>query len=280
MMIIEKELALPSASGQKRVTIYREENVTPRATVIYLHGGALIYGSRLDLPEMHKKAFCEAGYAIIAADYPLCPEARLPQIAEDVIATVNWYLSARETLFGGSTGYFLFGRSAGAYLCLLMMRRDLAEKPRGIISYYGYGLLCNGWYDAPSAFYRRYPAVPDSALRKSGGDVKYELAMPLGYAAYVALRQRGGWGAYLGGVDDALYTLRGFDAKNAPPLFLAHSAGDTDVPFEEYLALKNMFPNAAHYTACLPKHDFDADAAAPSTAELLSATVAFLNANA
>ena len=159
------------------------------------------------------------------------------------------------------------------------MRREFAERPLGIISYYGYGLLCDGWYNAPSAFYCRYPMMPDSSIRKSGGRVNYELPMPLGYGTYVALRQRGEWGHYLGGGDDARYTLRGLDASCAPPLFIAHSTGDTDVPYDEYLALKTLFPNAAHYSACLPKHDFDADPDAPSTAELLAATVGFLNAN-
>ena len=278
-MIIEREVMIPGGAGEKRAAIYQEQGAAPRAVIIYLHGGALIYGSRLDLPDTHKKALCGAGYAILAADYPLCPEARLPQIVEDVSATVDWYLGAREELFGSRPGYFLFGRSAGAYLCLLAMRREFAERPLGIISYYGYGLLCGGWYNAPSSFYCRYPMMPDSSIRKSGGRVNYELPMPLGYGTYVALRQRGEWGRYLGGGDDARYTLRGFDASCAPPLFIAHSTGDTDVPYDEYLALKTLFPNAAHYSACLPKHDFDADPDAPSTAELLAATVGFLNAN-
>lgn len=278
-MIVEKELIIPDRTGRKRATLYQADGSSPRAVILYLHGGALIYGSRGDLPDTHKNALCGAGYALIAVDYPLCPEARLPQILADVLDTVAWYLDTRKTLFGWAPGYFLFGRSAGAYLCLLTMRQKLPEAPRGILSYYGYGLLCDGWYDAPSVFYRRYPAMPVSCRRKGGGAVDYERAMPLGYGSYVGLRQRGEWGAFLGSDDKTRYTLRGFEVAGAPPLFLAHSSGDMDVPFDEYCALRRLFPDAACYTAYLPKHDFDADPEAPSTSALLSATVDFLNAH-
>lgn len=276
-MIVQKELVIPERTGKKRATVYQEEGLSPRAAILYLHGGALIYGSRCDLPETHINAICSAGYALVAADYPLCPEAKLPEILDDVIDTVTWYLRTRECIFGCAPGYFLFGRSAGAYLCLLTMRHTFSEPPRGIISFYGYGLLCDNWYNSPSAFYCRYPAIPASCLRKPGVSVNYELAMPLGYSTYVCLRQRGEWGAFLGGSNNPLCTLRGFDPAAAPPLFLAHSTGDTDVPFDEYLSLLSMFPNAVHYTAYLPKHDFDADPNALSTRELLDAAVSFLN---
>lgn len=278
-MIVQKDIVIPDFTGNKRATVYQEEGIPLRATILYLHGGALIYGSRKDLPETHINAICSAGYGIVAVDYPLCPEAKLPEILNDVIDTVTWYLREREGIFGCKPGYFLFGRSAGAYLCLLTMRQKLIEKPRGIISYYGYGLLHDKWYNSPSAFYCRYPAMPASCLRKPGGSVHYELALPLGYGTYVCLRQRGEWGTFLGGNDDTLYTLRGFDPAGAPPLFIAHSTGDPDVPFDEYLSLKELFPDAVHYTTFLPKHDFDADSNAPSTIEVLDVTVSFLDAN-
>ena len=122
-MIVEKELIIPDRTGRKRATLYQADGSSPRAVILYLHGGALIYGSRGDLPDTHKNALCGAGYALIAVDYPLCPEARLPQILADVLDTVAWYLDTRKTLFGWAPGYFLFGRSAGArYPVLLRLR--------------------------------------------------------------------------------------------------------------------------------------------------------------
>lgn len=276
-MLEKKVIPLPGKEDSKHATIYSDSSAPTKSVIIYLHGGALIYGSRDDLPKAHLEAFCHSGHPIIAIDYPLCPEATLLEIIEDVASSIEWYISNRVKLFGDEQKYVLFGRSAGAYLALLMLRQNLSEAPSAIISYYGYGVFVNGWYCTPSSFYIKYPLMPETCLRKKSGRSNYSLPIQLGYSTYVYLRQRGEWGKYLGAYNESISTLTGYAARNAPPVFLAHSVGDTDVPYDEYLALQALFPKAKKFTSYLSMHDFDSDECSKDTQELLKETILFLN---
>ena len=115
----------------KKATVYHEDSVSPKAVLLYFHGGGLLYGNREDLPEKHLHTFTEKGYVIAAMDYPLAPAVTLPGILEDVLDSVNRYeevLTAaglvtedgtQNAFMPGVIPYFLWGRSAGAYLALL-----------------------------------------------------------------------------------------------------------------------------------------------------------------
>ena len=97
-----------------------EAAARPKACILYFHGGGLLYGNRNDLPEKHLKTLTEAGYAIAAFDYPLAPAAKLDLIMEDVCASINHYIENSIAYVESKLPYFLWGRSAGAYLCLIV----------------------------------------------------------------------------------------------------------------------------------------------------------------
>lgn len=140
-------------------TLYRSTQKTTRATLLYFHGGGLLYGKRTDLPEYHINSFCDAGYSILSFDYRLAPASKLSNILDDIKDAILWYLNNRTDLFNSNCPYFLWGRSAGAYLCLLAPRMDLPEKPIGVLSYYGYTFAKDSWYNQPNAYYSQFPAV-------------------------------------------------------------------------------------------------------------------------
>ena len=75
----------------KKATVYHEDSVSPKAVLLYFHGGGLLYGNREDLPEKHLRTFTEKGYVLAAMDYPLAPAVTLPGILEDVLDSVNRY---------------------------------------------------------------------------------------------------------------------------------------------------------------------------------------------
>ena len=99
------------------VTLYRSTKKTTRATLLYFHGGGLLYGKRTDLPKYHIDTFCDEGYSILAFDYRLAPVTKLPHIMDDVKDAITWYLSNRTHLFYSKVPLFLMGKICR---CILM----------------------------------------------------------------------------------------------------------------------------------------------------------------
>ena len=164
-MLQIKTIDIDYAEYQKKVTVYYNDSVELKAAILYFHGGGLLYGTREDLPELHINTITNAGYAILSYDYPLAPVSTLEVIHKDVCDSVHNYLTHAEFYVGSKLPYFLWGRSAGAYLCLLAAAKgDFFVNPHGIISYYGYGFLCDNWFKTPSAYYKKFPAVPSSCM--------------------------------------------------------------------------------------------------------------------
>jgi acetyl esterase/lipase len=52
--------------------------------ILYLHGGGLISGSRGYMLNYQTKLYQKAGFAVVAADYRLAPETKLPAILDDI----------------------------------------------------------------------------------------------------------------------------------------------------------------------------------------------------
>ena len=124
-MLEKKEFEIPSEKFKKGATVYTDSDAPVKAAIIYFHGGGLLYGRRKDLPRPHLNTLTQAGYAIIAFDYPLAPAAKLEMIMNDVESSIQYYIDHSDELIKnpksseGSLPYFLWGRSAGAYLCLM-----------------------------------------------------------------------------------------------------------------------------------------------------------------
>ena len=133
-----------SINSSRRFTFYYPSDSSIRALIVYIHGGGLLCGNAKDLPELHKERLTDEGYAILAIDYPLAPQAKIDDILEDIIDSINNCFELTE--LRSNLPLFVWGRSAGAYLALLTSASDkLHLKLNGIISYYGYGFLCDSW---------------------------------------------------------------------------------------------------------------------------------------
>ena len=133
-MLEKKEFEIPSEKFKKGATVYTDSDTPVKAAIIYFHGGGLLYGRRKDLPRPHLNTLTQAGYAIIAFDYPLAPAAKLEMIMNDVESSIQYYIDHSDELIKnpksseGSLPYFLWGRSAGAYLCLLAAEKELTHR--------------------------------------------------------------------------------------------------------------------------------------------------------
>lgn len=273
-------IRLQTEPFEKKATVYFDPKAKARACLLYFHGGGLLYGMREDLPELHKETMVNAGYAVISFDYPLAPAAKIDEILADVKASINTYISSPELFSLPSVPYVLWGRSAGAYLCLLAAARgDFPVSPAGILSYYGYGFLCDEWFTAKSPYYNSLPPVDVSALSALPETIHTEGPLDTHYMAYVYARQSGNWmSLFFEGREKFFYlndTLRVCE-KLPYPLFAAHSTGDTDVPFTEFQELTRRY-HAASYIVSGSTHDFDRDTESPFTRELLENSVRFLD---
>lgn len=279
-MLTIQQLHMPNECYDKHATIYRDQDIRPRACIFYFHGGGLLYGMRTDLPSKHIELLTKAGYIIVAFDYPLAPAAKLDQIFADVCGSVNTFAKNMESYLGCHLPYILWGRSAGAYLSLLAAAKGkLEQKPAGILSYYGYGFLCDHWFETPSQHYCSLPAVDASCMEACGGRIHAEGSLDTHYMFYVYARQTGTWKELIyEGRDKFFYlnhTLRTCDRLPCP-LFCAHSTDDPDVPYAEFLELCSRF-SPTRFIAASEEHDFDRDEDSPVTATLLEKTLAFLD---
>lgn len=282
---------------QKSATIYTQPGVAARACILYFHGGGLLYGSRCDLPELHLEQLTSAGFPVIACDYPLAPVCDVKDILQDVIDSVNTYLTEPDLFHITASGadplpYVLFGRSSGAYLALLAAaslgkhdfpRPDdlptLKKAPAGVLSYYGYGFLDDLWYETPSHYYQTLPAISESILDSLPSEPHTEGSLDTHYSAYVYARQSGKWKSLFYHDREKFfllyYSLRLCSGLPCP-LFCAHSTGDTDVPFAEFQKLTEKY-HAMRFITSGEQHDFDRNTDSAQTQELLKETINFLH---
>ena len=105
-----------------------------RRTVLWLHGGALQRGGRLGIHGPMKKRFLDAGYVLVSVDYRLAPEAKVPEIIEDILDAYAWLRRRGPELFNVDVDRIaVFGSSAGAYLTLMSGLR-FTPKPVALLS--------------------------------------------------------------------------------------------------------------------------------------------------
>lgn len=279
-MISQKEFITDGSAFPVRVILYENPSVTPKACILYFHGGGLLYGNADDLPSLHLQQLTSAGYPILSFEYPLAPAAKLDMILPSVTDSINHYLRNSQQYVAQKVPYVLLGRSAGAYLCLLAAAHGtLDEKPAGILSYYGYGFLCDHWFEEPSSHYCSLPAVPESCLDSIPQEIHTSGDLDTHYSVYVYARQTGNWKNLIYEGREKFfyldYSLRTCDTLPCP-LFAAHSTNDPDVPYTEFLALCEKY-SPQRFISAGREHDFDRDEASPDTKRLLEETLAFLN---
>ena len=71
--------------------VYRPSFAPRRnSTILYIHGGCLIYGSRRDINLEQLRLYLEAGHVLVSIDYRLAPETKLPGIIEDLQDALRW----------------------------------------------------------------------------------------------------------------------------------------------------------------------------------------------
>ena len=61
-----------------KADVFRSPGSEVRSAIVGIHGGALMFGDRAPLETRAAAALPSAGYAVVAIDYRLAPETKLP----------------------------------------------------------------------------------------------------------------------------------------------------------------------------------------------------------
>jgi acetyl esterase/lipase len=233
--------------------------LNPHPVLIWIHGGALIFGNREGWPKMAPELEA-AGISVVSIDYRLAPETKLPDVIRDVVDAYVWVCRKGPQLFGADPNRIaVAGGSAGGYLALVLGYR-VEPRPNAVVSFWGYGDLIGPWYSEPSPYPRHHtvtttleaafkevsgPPIADDRDRKGNGQT-----------FYLFCRQQGLWPWAVTGWDphrEALKFYPYMPLKNVtpdyPPTLLVHGDQDTDVPYEQsVLMAKELEKNGVEHT--------------------------------
>ena len=224
--------------------VYRPDDGKVRPVLVWIHGGALIVGSRAQVPQELRDLCRAEGYALVSLDYRLAPEVKLPAVVEDVRDAFGWLREQGPRLLHiDPDRVVVAGGSAGGYLTL-MTGFAVKPRPRALVAYWGYGDVDGDWYTKPSPHYRKQALVArEEAYKAVGTQVLTGAEGDTGRARgrfYLYLRQNGLWTKEVTGLDpekdrkdlDAYCPVRNVSA-DYPPALLIHGTEDTDVPYEQ-----------------------------------------------
>jgi acetyl esterase/lipase len=225
-----------------RFDLYKPKPAGPAPIIVWIHGGALVGGSRSWTQPVVRDMLTEKGFAQVSIDYRLAPETKLPDIIDDV----------REA-FLDPTRVGVIGGSAGGYLTQ-MAGFAVTPRPKALVSLYGYGDIVGPWYSEPDPFYCQQPSVTEQEARSVIGNEPVSEPDPKGpnrFRFYLWCRQTGNWPKEIMGVDpktnDAAFTPYCPErnvTRDYPPTLLLHGNADTDVPYERSVDMAKKLADA------------------------------------
>ena len=223
-----------------KADVYRLSGDEVRPVIVWIHGGALISGSRNGPSAEQRQRYLNAGYVIVSIDYRLAPETKLKGIVDDVQDAFKWVRRDGPKLYKiDPKRVAVIGHSAGGYLTL-MTGFAVEPRPQALVSFYGYGDITNEWYSKPDPFYRKTrPLVSKEQAYKAVGK-KETTGGPGRGDFYMYCRQNGLWPKEVAGFDpdkeprafDRFCPIRNV-SKDYPPTLLLHGDNDTDVPHQQ-----------------------------------------------
>jgi len=217
-----------------------------RPVVIWIHGGALITGHRSGINPYQLEMYLNAGCNVVSIDYRLAPETNIKYIIEDIKDANSWVQEKGVDLLKiDPKRMAVIGHSAGGYLTL-MAGFCFNPRPKALVSFYGYGDIIADWYSRPDPFYRQQPLVSEETAWSAVGNTAISEPPEQNNrgAFYLYCRQNGLWPKLVSGYDpdiepgkfNQFCPIRNI-SRDYPPTLLLHGDKDTDVPYQQSVAM-------------------------------------------
>ena len=256
--------------------------------VFWIHGGALMVGSRKWINEWQLQQYISNGSVVVSADYRLAPESKLVAIIEDIQDAYKWVQTVCPEYYPVDPGRVaVIGHSAGGYLAL-MMGFCVIPRPKALVSFYGYGDIVGKWYSRPDPFYCLQPAVSYEQACAVVERKEISEASKDRYLFYLYCRQHGLWPKEVSGHDpyeepeffNAFCPLPNV-TRDFPPTLLLHGDSDTDVPYQQSVLMAGALTQSKveHEFITIPdgEHAFDEEMNNPLVNKAFQAVIDFLN---
>lgn len=106
---------------------------TPKALMVYFHGGGWVTGHIDDFDTLGRKLAERTGCAVLLVNYRLAPEARFPAAIDDGVNALQWAAAQGRELLGSDSllPLIVAGDSAGGNIAAVVTRRARDEgQPR------------------------------------------------------------------------------------------------------------------------------------------------------
>ncbi|MDQ4052789.1 MAG: alpha/beta hydrolase [Actinomycetota bacterium] len=102
---------------------------SPRATILYFHGGGWVLGDVESFDTLGRKLAAAAGATVVMVDYRLAPEHPFPAALDDAWTALQWTVAQAGRKDGIVGPLVVAGDSAGGNLALGVARRARADGP-------------------------------------------------------------------------------------------------------------------------------------------------------
>ncbi len=151
MLLLASLLALSAFAGETHDIEFAKPNGTsltldayvpdgkgPFATVIVVHGGGWVNGTKRTYVPPLFPPLTEAGFAWFTINYRLAKEAPYPAALEDVLAAVRWVKAHAKEYKVDPRRIALMGESAGGHLvALAAVKATKQEQVAAVVEFYG-----------------------------------------------------------------------------------------------------------------------------------------------
>lgn len=181
-----EDLAVETGVGQVGLRFYHPAPEERRPLVVFLHGGGYILGNLDTHDRVQRLLAAESGWAVLAVDYTLAPEAKFPTQILQTVGVVDALESLLASRAVDASRFVFAGDSAGANLSMgasYELRSQGKRLPDGLLLYYGafglkdgpsrrlYGGELDGLDEASRALYQNAYKRTDEDVR----DPRYDI---------------------------------------------------------------------------------------------------------
>jgi arylformamidase len=135
------------------IDIFTPANASGAPILVYIHGGAWLYNSRLDA-SFPAPTLVGRGAAYLAPDFNSVKQARLPDMIEQCRSAVEWAVRNAASFGGDSNRVYISGHSSGSHLASCVLITDWTKRGLPADTIKG-ALLMSGMYEL-------YPAMLSS----------------------------------------------------------------------------------------------------------------------